>query len=147
MQGSAPVAGYPMGNHPMEAIQAPASIAVSDGSGSGDRSSLFMPVGSSGRKPKPACKGCDLRKHQDITKIYCLGETPDTGAKPTPRPPDRAGRRRDSGKNIWEFPKGLELANTRSVGATMSGRMPSWKPPEPAKWSTKYCRAWFTGRG
>jgi len=56
-------------------------------------------------------EGCELRKHPSLAKIYCLGEIPDTGAKPTPRPPVRAGRRRDSGKNIWGFPEGLQLAD------------------------------------
>jgi len=59
-------------------------------------------------------KGGELRKHPSLTKIYCLGETPDTGAKPTPRPPVRTGRRRDSGKNILEFPEGLKLADLRA---------------------------------
>lgn len=56
-------------------------------------------------------KGCKPKKRPSPTKIYCLDETPDTGTKPTPRPPVRAGRRRDSGKNIWGFPEGLKLAD------------------------------------
>jgi hypothetical protein len=73
--------------------------------------SLFLTVADPATKSQNRlAKGCELRKHPSLTKIYCLGETPDTGAKPTPRPPVRAGRRRDSGKNIWEFPEGLKLA-------------------------------------
>jgi len=88
MQGGAPVAKIRL-----------ASIAIFDGCGSGDR------------KPKPACKGGELKQHPNPTKIYCLDETPDTGAEPTPRPPVRAGRRRDSGKNIWGYSKSLKLAD------------------------------------